>query len=510
MKKVSQIKGGVILSYVSILISNVVAMVYTPIMIRLLGQSEYGLYTLVSSFVAYLGLMDFGFGSTYMRYYTQYKHKESKEKIASLNGMFFSVFTIIGILALVSGLILCGFSDEIFGSKLTADELSTAKILMYLLVVKLAITFPCKLFTVYINSNERFVFIKTLNLITTIVNPFVMLPLLLMGYKSVAVVSVSLILSVIVDVISIYYCFAKLKMKISFRRFEFKLFKDLIGFAFFVFLGEIVDEINWNVDKFILGRFSGTVSVAIYGVASQINLYYRQFSGAISQVFVPRINKIVATEKDDNKALTDLMIKVGRVQYIVLSLVLTGFVFVGKSFCVLWAGPDYKDSYLIAVILLVPVTIPLIQNIGYNTLVAKNKHRFRSVLYFFIAIANVAVSIPFSYMWGGVGAAIGTAISVIVGNGFIINWYYKKLGLGVGRFWRSIISLSKGLIIPVVIGTGFFFIPLPYNWIVFLAQVLIYTIVFLISMYFFGFNNDEKNYARGITHKIKKIFVKSN
>ena len=218
MKKISQIKGGAILSYLSIGISNIVAIVYTPIMIRFLGQSEYGLYTLVSSFVAYLGLMDFGFGSTYMRYYTQYKHTKDEKRVASLNGMFFFVFSLIGVLALVCGLVMCNYSDVIFGNKLTAKELETAHTLFILLVISMAISFPCKLFQVYINANERFIFTKTINIIKTVVNPFVMLPLLMMGYKSVAVVSTALAYNIIIDIINIYYCFHVLKLKISAER----------------------------------------------------------------------------------------------------------------------------------------------------------------------------------------------------------------------------------------------------------------------------------------------------
>ncbi|MBQ7134363.1 MAG: lipopolysaccharide biosynthesis protein [Ruminococcus sp.] len=504
MKKVSQIKGGAILSYLSIGISNLVAIVYTPLMIRLLGQSEYGLYTLVSSFVAYLGLMDFGFGSTYMRFYTQYKHTKDDKKVASLNGMFFLVFSIIGALALVCGLVMCNYTNAIFGSKLTSKELETAHTLFILLVISMAISFPCKLFQVYINANERFIFTKTVNIIKTVVNPFIMLPLLMMGYKSVAVVAMTLAYNIIIDIINIYYCFHILKLKISFRNCEFSLLRGIMGFAFFVFLGEIVDEINWNVDKFILGRTSGTIAVAVYGVASQISMYYRQFSTAISSVFIPRINKIVAVDKDENKSLTELMIRVGRIQYIVLGLIVTGFAFVGKSFCVLWAGPEYLDSYYITLVLILPSTIPLIQNIGVNALVAKNKHRFRSVLYFLISIFNVALSIPLCIMWEGLGAAIGTAIAIIVGNGFIINWYYSKLGLDIGSFWKSILRLSKGMIIPLVLGIAMLIFDLPSNWLVLLGSIVVYAVFYLVSMYFLGFNEEEKGYIKTILSKFRR------
>ena len=154
MKKINQLKGGVVLSYVSMFIGNAISIVYTPIMLRLLGQSEYGLYNLVSSFVAYLGLLSFGFDNTYLRYYTQYSQKESEEKVASLNGMFIAVFSAVGAVALVIGSILCGYSDAIFGNKLSIAELKTAKILMQLLVINIAIAFPSNVFKIYIYHGE--------------------------------------------------------------------------------------------------------------------------------------------------------------------------------------------------------------------------------------------------------------------------------------------------------------------------------------------------------------------
>ena len=509
LKKPNQLKGGVILSYVSLVASNAVSIVYTPIMLRLLGQSEYGLYNLVSSFVAYLGLLSFGFDNTYLRYYTQYSQKESKEKVASLNGMFLSVFSVIGILAFIIGSILCVFSDSVFGNKLTVQELHTAKILMFLLVINIAITFPSNVFKIFINANEKFIFAKTVNLIKTVVNPFVVLPLLFYGYKSIALVVVTLIYTILIDGLNIWYCFKKLDMKISFKNFEFKLFKNIAGFSLFVFLGEIVDEINWNLDKFLLGRFKGTVDVAIYGVAASLAGYFRQFSIYISSVFSPRVNKIVAVENDNTK-LTELMIKVGRIQFLVLSLVATGFVFFGKSFCILWAGEDYSASYLISCALIIPSVIPLIQNLGVTVLLAKNKHKFRSVAYFIIAIINIIISIPLCKKYGGLGCAIGTGISFVLGNGIIINIYYHKIRLNIINFWKEIISMLKGIIIPVVIGSISMLFDLQYNWATLALGILSYSLIFVLSMYKLGCNNYERNLLFGFISKIKDKFSNAN
>ena len=185
----------------------------------------------------------------------------------------------------------------------------------------------------------------------------------------------------------------------------------------------IIDQINWNIDKFVLGRYRGTIAVAVYGLAAQLNSYYLSLSTAISNVFIPRVNRMVAIE-NDNKKLTNLFTRVGRIQFILLFLVCSGIVFFGRSFISMWAGADYNGTYAIVLLLIIPVTIPLIQNLGIEIQKAKNMHQFRSWVYFFIAVANVFLSIPLAKAYGGIGAAIGTAISLLIGNGLVMNWYY--------------------------------------------------------------------------------------
>lgn len=89
--KINQLKAGVILSYTSMFLGTIISILYTPIMLKILGQSEHGIYQLVASVVSYLGLLTFGFGSTYVRYYLRFKVKEETLKIAKLNGMFLTV-----------------------------------------------------------------------------------------------------------------------------------------------------------------------------------------------------------------------------------------------------------------------------------------------------------------------------------------------------------------------------------------------------------------------------------
>ncbi len=498
-----QKKAGVLLSYGQTVLSTIISLVYTPVMLRLLGTSEYGTYTLVSGFISNLSLMSFGLGSAYVRYYSRAKVQEGEDGVAHINGMFMVIFLVISAMSLLVGGVLVANVQNIFGAKLTAHEIETARVLMALLVVNIAVSFPCSVFSSYITANERFLFQRIINMIRTVLNPIVMLPLLLMGLGSVALVVVTLVLSVVTDAFNIWYCRRKLSMRLTFGHFDFALLREMGGFSFFIFLNMIIDQINWTVDTTLLGIISGTAATAIYGVGAQINSYYKTLSTSISGVFVPQINRIVAEGQGDDR-LTSLFTRVGRIQFLLLMLVLTGFVFVGEPFIDAWGGGEYAGAYPIALMLMVPVTLPLIQNLGIEIQRAKNMHQFRSKVYFFMALGNVLVSIPLGMRYGGLGCAMGTAISLIIGNGFVMNWYYQThIGLDMKYFFRSILSMVPAMVPPALLGLLAVRLHTFSGYSGVLTFAVPYTAVYALCVYRWAMNDEERGMVRGMLRRLK-------
>ena len=497
-----QKKAGVLLSYGQTILSTLISLVYTPVMLRLLGQSEYGTYTLVNGFISNLSLMSFGLGSAYVRYYARYEASEGEKGVSKINGMFMVIFLCIGAASLLVGGVLVANVHNIFSAKLTPAEVETARILMALLVVNIAVSFPCSVFTSYITAKEQFLFQRLISMIRTVLSPIVMLPLLLMGLGSVSLVVATLVLSVVTDASSIWYCVKKLNMRMTFEKFDFGLLREMGGFSFFIFLNMIIDQINWTVDTTILGIVSGTAATAIYGVGSQIHRYYMTISTSISGVFVPQINRIVARGEGDD-SLTRLFTRVGRIQFMLLMLVLTGFIFVGEPFIEAWGGGEYEGAYPIALLLMAPVTVPLIQNLGIEIQRAKNKHQFRSKVYFFMALFNVAISIPLAICLGGLGCALGTAISMVVCNGFVMNWYYHRhIGLDMIYFWRSILSIVPSFLPPVLLGLLAVWLHDFTGYGGVLTFALPYCAVYAVSVYLLAMNADEKSMLKGIGRKL--------
>lgn len=506
--KINQLKAGVILSYATQGVQIVTGILYTPVMLRLLGQSEYGLYQLVYSVVSYLSLLSLGFGASYVRFYSRYKVQNNENEIAKLNGMFMTIFAVISAICILCGIVMVHNAESIFGDGLTTAELAKSRILLGIMVFNMAFTFVDSVFTSIITAHERFLFQRLIKFLKELFNPFLTLPLLLLGYGSVAMVVITTILTFTGLACDCFFCLKKLKVKFVFSSFNFSLFKEMWGFTFYIFLGMIVDQMNWSVDKFLLGRMIGTAAVAVYGVAAQLNTLYIAISCAVSSVFIPKVNQIVVEGSNCETVLSRLFIKVGRIQFLILGLVITGYIVFGKQFIRLWAGDGYGEAYIIGLFLMIPVTIPLIQNLGVEIQRAKNMHKSRAIVYLLVAIGNIFISIPCIQALGVKGAAVGTAVSLIVGTVFFMNYYYhKKIHLNIIEFWKS---LSKLIILAVIISIiGVLILKiLPYKESVILLamQMFFYCLVYFLLMWKFGMNKHEKELiSTPIKNVLKKV-----
>ena len=489
---INQRKAGALLSYISIAIGFAVSIIYTPIMLRLLGQSEYGLYSLTASIVSYLGLLGFGLTAGYIRFYSRAKARGDDASISSLNGMFLTVLSLIALVAMSLGVLIAINVDAIMNHKLTLTELHKAKILTLLLSFNLAITFPAGLSNAFITVHECFVFQRVVQIVKSIISPFLIIPILLMGYASVGMAVATVFVNCCAELIIARYCLKELKMRFDFSRFDKKLFFEICVFSSYIFLNIIIDQVNWNVDKYLLGIFYSTSEVAVYAVAAQLSTYYNTFSTAVSSVFIPRVNMIVSTT-DDDRELTSLFTKIGRVQLFIVFFVCLGFIFFGRPFVFFWAGANYADAYTITLLLIILVIVPLIQNIGIEIQKAKNMHKFRSVVYTLMSFANLMISIPLCKAYGGIGAAAGTAFALIVANGFVMNWYYhKRIKLDILYFWREIASTFPAFILPAIVGIIINRSVDLYKIPNFLASIPVFALVYCVSVWKFGLNEYEK------------------
>lgn len=503
--KVNQLKAGAFLSYVSIILNNVVGLLYTPFMLRMMGQNEFGLYSLVASVVGYLTILDFGFANAIIRYTAKYRAENKEREQYEMFGMFIILYCIIGVIAFIAGLFLYFNADSMFNRTMTIADLSKVRTMILLMVFNVAFTFPMSIWGAIITAYEEFVFQKIVNICRIILNPIIMVILLYMGYRAVAMVVLLTIFNVATLLMNAWYCFFRIHVKVKFGKIRFGFLKEISTYSFWIFLEAIMNTIFWSTGQFVLGIYVGASTVAIYAVAIQLKNIYLSFSTAISGVFLPRITSMVSKHTSD-KEISDLFIKTGRIQYVVMITILAGFILFGRQFVRLWAGDNYDESYFITLMFFIPLTVPLIQNLGISILQAKNQLKFRSVLYVSISVASLAISIPLSIKYGGIGCAAGTTIALVVGQILIMNiYYYKKVYLDIPKFWREIFKMSIVPSILCVIG-GIILHYYDINSVARLSiSILIFLLVYTPLFWRFSMNEYERALLLG---PIKKVINK--
>ena len=214
------------------------------------------------------------------------------------------------------------------------------------------------------------------------------------------------------------------------------------------------------------------------------------------------MSKLVAKNANEEQ-LTQEFIKVGRIQYIIVFLMASGLTLFGKEFIITWVGEKFETSYYVALLLILPLCIPLIQNLGLSIMQAKNKFKFRTISMAIMSIFNIILSIFLAKLYGPIGTAIGTAISLIIVNIIIINiYYYKVIKINIFKFWKEIIRMTLPYIMPItliLIIMKFITLHGYANLIIFGG---IYTILYFITCYLFSMNKYEKSLISKLTKKL--------
>ena len=488
----SQRRAGAILGYANIVVKNLVNLVYTPMLLTFVGQADYGVFQTSNSFVFSLSLLTFGFSEAYIRFYTQKRAHGAEEDIKSLNGMYLMLYSGVCAVALALGLLFAANAETFFSGSFTPDQVGLAGQLMTIMAFSVTCTLFSTVFDAYVLAHEQFRFQQTRQMFTTLVTPGIAFLLLTLGMGAVGVALAQLAVNVTLLLLNARFAILKLGMRFDLRRFDGALFRAIAAFSAWIFANQICDLVNNSVPNMLLGALTSAVTVSVFAVSIQIRGVFVSLSTVMASVFVPKINRIVATS-DDNRELTRLMTRVGRYQMFLFCWVYCGFVLLGQFFITKWAGEGFLDAYYLICVMTLPLGVPLCQNTGIEIQRAKNKHKARSVVYLCMAGINVLFTLIASPYLGFWAPAIAYIASITLGNGLFMNWYYQtRIGLDMGFFWKRNLPvvIASACVTAIGMAAGRF-VPVG-NWLGFCAWGLAYSAVFAGAMWTFVLDDDEK------------------
>ncbi len=498
MRKESR-KVGIVLSYLSVIITAASNFILIPFYLRTLGSDAYGLYEYVYSLAAYAAILDFGIANVMIRYITEYRIRGDKK--AEENFAAHALLITGAAMLLIAGIGLGLYMNiEKVIVHRSESEMAIARIIFLFMIGRILLVLVQHYFDGILLSYEKYVEAKGVA-VFRILSKLVMIIALVSYSRSVLGIVIGDFLASLFCILASAVCARKLHFKVKWYYFDKKLFRDATVLIFALLLQSIVNFANNALDKYIVGGFLTNSMVTLYAVALSMYEVYQTVTISINPIFMPKVTALI-TSGAGSEEITDETISVGRLQAILCLAMMGGFFVFGKEFLIMWSGEEMAGAWSVTLLLMAGGTIPLVQSTCLSVLTVYNKRLFRSLVLLGIAITNLVLSVILVQKIGVVGVALGTFLAFICGNGIVMNVYYQKnIGLNVGRMLYGIFRGILPSALLAVIACLPYMIWFHGRLLSFGIGVLVFCAVYCLALWLFGLNEREKNL---VCHTLKR------
>lgn len=492
--KLNQVKYGAILSYILIVLNALQGVFLAPYILEQIGDSNYGVYKTIAAFSATLMVLDLGIGTTVMRYTAKFRAENKKKDTENFAAMGLIEAAII---AIVMGCISVGLYCSLpafYSNTFSGEEIKLAQTLFLILIVNMVLVIFENVLNGVITGSNHFVFSNGLKLGLLILRIIASVALLQQWKSAVIIVGITLVCSIITMILQLYYIKFKLNIKIRLHKWDFTLFKESLGYTSLMFIQTIAIQANGNIDNIVISSVIGPISVTVYSFGIQMFNMYESLAMAFSNLMLPHVSKRISDGASDSE-LQGIVTRVGRMQFLVLGAALAGFICLGKQFVHLWLGEGFEDVYYLSLIMMIPVTFTLIQNVCLSILRARNMMKFRTFCLICTTLFNLVMTVVGTQLVGYYAAAVGTGLSVVFGSVIMMNIYYhKKIGFKVFKFyWDVFRRLIICIITPAVI-VALIASVCPVSWIWLLCEIGVFLLIYVVLLWSFGLTKSEKAY----------------
>lgn len=335
-------KTAIVFSYLALFLNTVYAIFLTPILLRKLGVDEYGLYQMVYSVGHYILILDLGIGTVMVRYISEYRAKKDSKGESNFAAMIKRIVFCIMVVIVLVGIVVDYNIESIFKDLSTTDYEKSHKI-MGLMILQMAFVVWDHYYAGIISAYERFTFIKIINIAQILLSFGLIVTFVSLGMGAVGIVFTAAVVSLAKLIIYMVYVTKKLHFKSHYYGWDNSIVKPLLGLSFAIFLQSVIGDVNTSADKTILGIMCSKRDVAMYSIGASIITMFNTLPTLISGMFQPEVVRRIV-QKESTSRLTDIVIRVGRWQFILCGAMLMGFLLFGADFMLLWVGEEMKDA----------------------------------------------------------------------------------------------------------------------------------------------------------------------
>ena len=487
-----QIKIGTIISYISIGVNILVGLLYTPWMVKQIGQSQYGLYTLANSLIT-LFLFDFGLSSATARFISKYHAEGNQQAANNFLEVVYKLYGLIDLVLFAAFTIIFVFIDSIY-TNLTPEELRQFKVVYIIAASFNLVNLPFVTLNGILTAYEKFIQLKFADLIYRVVLVGLTVIALLSGMGLYALVSVNAIAGLVVIIYKYIVIKTCTPVRVNFGYSDKSLIKEVFGFSVWAAISTLSSRLIFNITPSILGIVANSAAIAIFGVITTIEGYTYTITTAINGMFMTEISRIYLEPEDKAKEnLMSLMVGVGKFQFALNGLIIIGFFLVGRQFIGLWMGEDYASAYVGILLVITPGLFFNTLQIADTAMVIQKKVNIQAYIALACGVINVILSFILSRFLGVIGACISICIAYSI-RAIAYHVVCKKcLHLSVGEFIKKCyLRMLPSLCIGILFGILLNLLIKDGGWFTLILKAALIAAVYLISTLYMSLSKEER------------------
>lgn len=334
-----QIATGVAWTFIYNIFNGIYGFISVPILIAYFGKSDYGLIGLAMSINVYLRLMDLGFNSTNVRFFSDWLVRKDYHRVKRLFSTSLSFYGIIGLLNAAVLLVISFFSQSIFN--VTPEQDIILKNLFYILAISAFVSWITSCFEQLISANELVGWVKKLSLLPKLLQVCILILTVTLHFKIevyYALTAFSLFVLIPFYVSKIH----KLCPYVSFGPFFDKdVFKVIIGYSLNIFSFSIFQFSVYYLRPVFLGIESTPESITEYNVLNGIIGIVLMLGGGFVSVVLPSASKVVA--QDDKSSQSRIAYKGTKYISIAICFCALGMMSISPELLTAYVGPEYLN-----------------------------------------------------------------------------------------------------------------------------------------------------------------------
>lgn len=465
----------------------VVMFFLSPYVVGKLNAVDYGIWSLLTVLVGYMGIADLGVRASVGRHVALYLGKNDRQGVDETIRAGFAIFTLTGGLILLAGILL-GWLFPLFFQGISPEHHSTVRLLLPLLAINIWLAAVAAIYSSVLTAHDRFDIARGIDIVVLFVRTISTVYALHAGWGLWGM-AVAMILGDLSAMILNRLCSGMIYRGLRSYPFLYSRnrMNELFGYGFYSFIINISHKLIGQSDLIIVGLILSVSDVREYSIGAMLVYYTSPFIGMICGTFFPSVQKRVSG--GDMTEVKTLFYQQLRISFSVGILAYIGLAFYSETFIKLWMfqegfdlGAVYMSGLVMTILALSKLPV-LYLDPCLSLLGAMGHVRFNAILSLFEALTNVFLSLLFVLVfgWGLAGVAAGTLAARLLVSACVVPIYvFVKTGFSFREFCVSSIlpGVFAGVLFSVLCKIQIHFWT-PENWIEFFVQVAISCIVWV-------------------------------